>query len=334
MNARIFSEAMGEVDAKYVEEAIHYHKKPGKHGRAKWAAIAACLCLLVIGGISLSYVFHAPEQPAVLQDPLAPQQPTAPKNPMPPSPEQSFVSISSLLTRDSGDSTEEELAEICAFVPIKQYKGIYVKTASADSAALSKSTGTAVSGTDAWYLVLGHTDMQYLIQNENQEYFLWKFKCFNSDSYPYRDVLELVYQIHSADEITEIQVTPATMDNTDSGRAIQAETGAHTVTDKTELESVYQILSSLTCYGQDRWDMIDNGAVDAAADREIASHNAVRFGRCMTLVTSYGNEIDGLKYTAVSDMFYEFSGISYHPLPADQADSLCEILRIEKAQIE
>lgn len=46
MNSKKFSEAMSEIDSKYIDEAFHYQKKSGKkHSWTKWGALAACLCL-------------------------------------------------------------------------------------------------------------------------------------------------------------------------------------------------------------------------------------------------------------------------------------------------
>lgn len=47
MNSKKFSEAMGELDNKYVDEAINYKKKNKKPSWIKWGAMAACLCLVV-----------------------------------------------------------------------------------------------------------------------------------------------------------------------------------------------------------------------------------------------------------------------------------------------
>lgn len=120
--------------------------------------------------------------------------------------------------------------------------------------------------------------MQYLIQNDSGTCSLWKFKCFDKDAYPYNDVLKLVYQIDSAKKISEIEVNPAEMDNTDSGRAAREEIGTLSVTER-------------------------------------------------------GDKIDGLKYTAASNMFYEFSGIAYNQLSEEDAARICEILHIEKTAV-
>lgn len=56
MNSNKFSEAMGELDNKYVDEAINYKKKAKKPGWIKWGALAACLAVLVaISGIFSHY---------------------------------------------------------------------------------------------------------------------------------------------------------------------------------------------------------------------------------------------------------------------------------------
>lgn len=46
MNTKKFSEAMSKVDDKYYVEAANYQPE---RKRAKWSAIAACLCLAIIG---------------------------------------------------------------------------------------------------------------------------------------------------------------------------------------------------------------------------------------------------------------------------------------------
>ena len=55
MNSKKFSEALSELDSKYVDEAINYKKKSKKPIWIKWGAIAACLCL-VVTGIAVSQI--------------------------------------------------------------------------------------------------------------------------------------------------------------------------------------------------------------------------------------------------------------------------------------
>lgn len=50
MNAKKFSEAMSELDSKYIDEAIHYKKKTRKPIWVKLGTVAACLALVLYVG--------------------------------------------------------------------------------------------------------------------------------------------------------------------------------------------------------------------------------------------------------------------------------------------
>ena len=313
------------IEDKYIQEA-QTAKKRKKPVWLKWEAAVACLCLICVSAIIIPNIFKGgPASDNGLTAIPDVRQPLIGTHDI----GKFVVPITSLLASESYGV--EEMAAFFEKVPIGQYTGVYEKVRSVESAVLSENRGSSVSGTEEWYYVAGHTDMQYLIRNQNEEYSLWKFSCFDSGEYPYCDVLELVYQIDSADAISEIVVNPATMDNTDGGKALQAKIGTYVITDREEINTIYQILASLTCYGYNHWDIIDYGNVEAFADAELSSHQAVLLGRYLSIVTGYGNEIDGLKYTAVSDMFYEFAGIAYNRLSTEQAESVYEILRITES---
>ncbi len=53
MNSKKFSEAMSELDSKYVDEAITYKKKANKPVWIRWGAMAACLVIMVYAGKKL-----------------------------------------------------------------------------------------------------------------------------------------------------------------------------------------------------------------------------------------------------------------------------------------
>lgn len=364
MKEKRLLKVLGEIDEKYVEEAAPAVKKTGgeksKVMFLHWGVAAACLCLLCVSVIAVSGRLRNQLPPdngrndipeveqtalpdigqtvtadrdqltdgdyAVNGDQVTDSGQAADSN-QAVGEQEVFVPVSSLFADRSGGIINEAL--FIAMVPINgQYTGVYEKVQAVEIAVLSESRGRSISGTEEWYYVSGHTDMQYLIRNDNEEYSLWKFSCFDSGEYPYRDVLELVYGNDSADVISEIRVNPPKMDNTNEGMAIQEKIGTHTITNREQINAIYEVLSSMTCYGSGHWDMIDNGSTDAPADAELPSHQAVWLGRYLTIVTDYGNEIDGLKYTAVSDMFYEFSGIAYNRLTEEQAAKVWEIIGI------
>lgn len=246
-----------------------------------------------------------------------------------------FVEIESLFASNKKEvkdaETLELLREVKVPLSLEGYVAVYEMVQSADAAVLAESMGKLLDGAEGWHYVSGHSDRQYLIRNEEQKVSLWKFQCFDSDSYPYADVLELVYQVHSAEDILELEVTPAKMDNSHEGMKIQEEIGTRSVTDRAAIEAVYEAISGMTCHGSGRWDLIDYGDAEGAADTGLKSHDAVRLGRYLAMTTAHGNVIDGLKYTAVSDMFYEFSGIAYDSLTQERAAAVREALGIEGA---
>lgn len=57
MNSKKFSEAMSELDSKYIDEAIHYKKKAKNPVWVKSGAAAACLVLMLAAGSILAH-FH------------------------------------------------------------------------------------------------------------------------------------------------------------------------------------------------------------------------------------------------------------------------------------
>ena len=56
MNAKKFSDAMSELDTKYVDEALNYKKKAKKPGWVKWGAMAACFAVIAVLGVGVSCV--------------------------------------------------------------------------------------------------------------------------------------------------------------------------------------------------------------------------------------------------------------------------------------
>ena len=332
MKREDISDALGLVDESMISHALMVRRKKKKLRSKRnniWImryAAAAGLCLVCAGVAAIwSVLRHEPESDLPQNGYWVQEQPIQ-EGPEPEMPEQ-FAPISSLLASNNGNFMAQQ-TEKYATVPIEQYSGFYTEVPSAGSSVLAESMGKSIDNTGEWHYVSGHSDLQYLIRNDGQESSLWKFQCFDSGEYPYDDVLKLVYQIDSADAITEIEVAPARMDNTDAGKKIQEEVGTRKITDRAAIETIYEVLSGMTCYGSGQWERIDYGNVEAASDGQIRSHEAVRLGRYLSITTNYGNVIDDLKYTAVSDMFYGFSGIAYSTLTEEQAANVCEIIGI------
>ena len=235
-----------------------------------------------------------------------------------------YVDVAMLLAKVDGNT---EQAQKFAHVEISENMAIYYNVESVGSDKLQESTGIEIEGMDNWYQISGHEDLQYLISAGTDGYELWEFSSFQSDSYCYRDVLTEIYRIDSAEDIAEIVVEPATMDNSDAGKAIQSEIGVTNITDRESVEKIYQVLSSLICYGSDQWEMIGLGD-----DTSAGMQKQMRAGRYLMLKTTQGMEITSLKYTGITGMFYEYGGIAYEALSVEQKAVVEEILGIETVQ--
>lgn len=248
-----------------------------------------------------------------------------------------YVYVTTLLA--SAHDVEQQALALC-HVNIQDYDAVYQKVRSVESGRLEGSIGSEVAGMENWHKISGHEDMQYLISYNESEYSLWKFDSFwnghsrdgqdenqtndPQESYPYRDVMEIIYNIRSAKDIAEIIVAPPTMDSSAKGKEIQDEIGINTITNTESIKILYTILSGLTCYGGNHWEMIGLGQ-----DTPSAMQDYTWAGRYLTIVTSQGMEIDTLKYTGINGMFYEYGGIAYNVLTGEEKSIVEKILNIK-----
>lgn len=190
-----------------------------------------------------------------------------------------------------------------------------------------QSSEIAEAPTYEFFRVSGHKELQYVILYDlgNDKYNLLKFDCIQGDNYAYRDVLELMYGIFSADDIVRIVSRPSEMDNTDAGKAQKQAIGELEITDKEDILAFYNALSTMTCYGSNRWDMVLN----SRDDTPNATLEGARLERYLTIETTQGNQIDAMRYTALGGMFYESGGIAYSALSEEDAAKMAEMLKIK-----
>ena len=113
------------------------------------------------------------------------------------------------------------------------------------------------------------------------------------------------------------------MDNTDEGKAAQAEIGTCVITHRGDIAALYEAMVSAVCYGSNGWEGLDRGLT---SDQDLVT--AVRNTRYLTIETADGRTMDHLKYTAGGHQFYEYSGVAYVPLEETAARRVESILGI------
>lgn len=262
----------------------------------------------------------------------------------------------------SGTGGTAEAALTVTMLPVNGHIAEYTQVDNPKAVANERKLyylGKNYAGLGGWYRPDGVDALRYLVHQEaDGSHTLWEFSSFlvwdqetrdelkrameNGEEtfwsavewfrldmdftpYSYGEVLETVCGITDASDIVSVTVAPANMDNTDAGKRLQKEIGTLIVTAPAELEAIYNALASMTCYGSDRWELIDQGGT--GADGSLLDR--VRLNRYLTLELADGSTLDALKYSAADGQFYEFGGVAYSPLDADSAAQINEILEIE-----
>ncbi|MCI8371504.1 MAG: hypothetical protein HFI75_03745 [Lachnospiraceae bacterium] len=321
MNTEQLFEQIGELEDELLlqsetpPQSKHF---PWKRKFSRWICLAACAAAVAA---IIAYSSSAGGNSFLPQE-QADSNNFEAKKVQPPE-DETIGSSESLLDQDGQIFCEKGIG-IQETIPVGAYQAVYEEIKTADQAALEQSLGTEVADLQSWHHMLGHSDMQYLISSENGTCTLWKFCYFKEENYPYSDVLKLVYNIHSADGIRSLVSRPAVLDNIGEGKRLQDEIGELQITDRKEIENIYQILTSMTCLGGENW-----GDVDLETDLVDNQADTVRRGCDLSIIAADGNVIDALRYTTFSNRFYEYSGVAYRSLSPQQADEIKRILQIE-----
>ena len=314
--------AIGDIDESIIEKSETYIAK--KINVRRWAAVAAAVIIMVgalFAGINNSLHNKDDGNKSSITDENAGDIRTEIMNDYENNSENDldeYIDVNELIAENDYKETALKLTK----VKINDYNAVYCGVNIVSEKKVVESIGEKIENSTDFYRLLGHKDMQYIIKKNDDEVSLWKFESFECNEYPYNDVLKYIYNINSHDDIETITATAGEMDNTDEGKKIREQIGTLTITDQLCIEQFYNIISKMTCYGSDNWDRIDYGANDAGMT------DAVKNSRYLSVMCSGGVNIDSLKYTKVSGMFYEYSGIAYKKLSDKNRKIIEDILEM------
>lgn len=103
MSTKKFSEAMSELDNKYVEEAMNYKKKAKKPVWLKWGTMVACLAVVVVTAFCILPQFSS--QPIITPsndpDSIITNEPSIDEN-IPPEPTEIHISMDNIFLNEMG----------------------------------------------------------------------------------------------------------------------------------------------------------------------------------------------------------------------------------------
>ena len=329
--------AIGGIDEELVLNAQPRSERGGRIIWWKKGVLAACLCLLVGLGAVGVHLLRPSQMPEPAADTTAEQG------------ENAAVDVADLLPQPGEEVFTEDVLYVQT-LPVAGRAAEYyqVKTGSRGNELLSESLGEPLENADNWYRLAGHDELQYLILRGENGYSLWEFACFvvwdeeqaseaaqiedwgeytwmkDAEFSPYRydHVLQTVYGVTGAQDIVSITVTPNQMDNTDAGKALQREIGTKTIADENDIAALYDVISGIICLGGDHWEHIGFNNTNLL--------EGVRLTRNLTIELADGRTISALKYTAMTNRFYENGGVAYEALSAEDAAAVERILGIER----
>ena len=344
------------VDEAYIEESAPVIRAGEKDVRLKWAAVAACICLVV--GAAAATVMQSSHSGGTVQEQLL------------------------AATKSSGAmNTAARETELPIEGRIAVYEQIYVGSAAAvdrqDSPDSTEKLQPFVGdiytqyGESSWYRVKGMDEIKYLISEDTEGTLrLWEYRsflvmdgilataCFVTETpedelaeienstreqfpdadlspYTYGDVYRIIYNVESADDIVSITAAPSKSNNTDFGKQIQKQVGTHIYDDRDSITLFYGITANVACNGATGWGGSNSErsrytySFSTEEDDKLTSGEETWASRYLTITLRSGTTIDSWKYTALSGRFYEFGGIFTEPLAETQVYEINSIFGIE-----
>lgn len=291
---------IGEIEDRHIEEAIPVSTKKQVPLFAK-VLVAACICIVV--GLGYNYL-----------------------NPP------SFESI-------INDKNHAQLSDLTiTTIPVENYKAEYHKVY-AVKYRLKAFIGDRYTSVDSiqWYRVEGYENLKYLIQEDtNGEFSLWQFDSFQTqegETYTYGDVLRLIYNADSADDIVSVTTSPFNANNSDEGKAMQAEVGTHTYTDREDVLAFYNVVKNVICYGVTDENPADNTRFtynfSVQDGHKLVAKDGIYGTRCISIEFVDGTVLDSWKYSALSGSFFEYGSIYTEPMDESDVYILNDIFGIK-----
>lgn len=300
MKAAEFSAALGDVKDAYIQEALTY--KPKKTIYFVRAAVAACLCIAILGGVLARY---NKVEAVTFYETLA-------KYPR------------------SGDIIGVRYE---THIPVQDKTAVYEKAVFIDDEYETKVLPTYVgelygqTELGTWYYPKRIDSLAYLIlQDQDDNYSLWYYFDFllpKGGTYTYGEVMEHIYGIKSAKDIVSITTKPVRDIGGELGQRIREEVGTHVYSESEDIEIFYEIAKDVVCYGADSRKDSDN-VVRYSYSFSTEGNNYT--GKYATGETTYGSRIISLQlkggwsmfnswqYSAIMGAFYDYT-MKCDPLP-------------------
>lgn len=300
MRGREMLDTIENLNPAYIEAAAE-KSKAKKAGWVKWGAMAACLCLVLVGGILFNSL-----------------RPT---------------DFHSMVT---GGSVNNTLTITTLNIDGRL---AYYAQLNIDSSKLEHYVGKQYLAEDTrtWYYPTELGNLKYLIQKDSSGALtLWSFDSFcmeEGETHTYGDILSIIYGVDSPDAIVSITTSPSKANNTDTGVAIQKKVGTQTYTSREDIEAFFAVVWDVVCYGTDSESKADNNRFTYSFSTDnsdkLTSGESTYGTRCIKIEFADGSVLDSWRYSALSGSFYEYGGVFTDPLSDEDVFVLNDIFGIK-----
>lgn len=294
-------DSLGRIDDDMVQGVEALRRKKKRPAWMKWGAMAACLCLVLMGGI--------------LFDTLRPTD---------------------FHTMVTGGDINATLTT--TNISIDGWSACYTQL-NIDSAKLERYVGEqcVLEDSRTWYYPIDSSNLKYLIQKDpDGTLTLWRFASFNmedGETHTYGDILRIIYEVESADAIVSITTSPSRGNNTEAGIAIQKEIGTQTYTDREDIIAFFDVVWDVVCYGTDSEYKEDNSrftySFSTDSSDKLTSGETTYGTRCIKIEFADGSVLDTWHYSALSGSFFEYGLIFTDPLSDEDVFVLNDIFGIK-----
>ena len=295
MKSERILDAVGGINEEAVRDAKAYKKAKPK-GWVKWSAMAACLCLVLVGGILFNSL-----------------RPT---------------DFHSMVTGGSVNNTLT-ITTLNIDGRLACYAQLNIDSSKLEQ-YLVEDTRTWYYPTELSNL------KYLIQKDSGGTLTLWTFDSFcmeEGETHTYGDILSIIYGVDSPEAIVSITTSPSKANNTDAGVAIQKKVGTQTYTSREDIEAFFSVVWDVVCYGTDSESKADINRFTYSFSTDnsdkLTSGESTYGTRCIKIEFADGSVLDSWRYSALSGSFYEYGGVFTDPLSDEDVFVLNDIFGIK-----
>ncbi len=314
MKAAEFSAALGDVKDAYIQETLTYKPKKKRIYFVR-AAVAACLCIAILGGV---LAYYKPDEK---------------------------LDFYTALEKCVGNDVVMPNGLRCEKVPIGDRIGWYwnswtgVDLEEFEANILQQYVGEKLTITEegTWYYPVGVKNKEYLIKEDgNGDYTIWRFHCFYGDPqqpepYTLDQMMALIYGVTSVENIEKIVISPIDI-RTPTALEIREQIGVSTYSDRQTIQIIYDAVKNVEWWFAGQHSRLDRTRYSYSFMENfdgIYDDEVVYADRIIEIYLRDGTKVMPFRYDALAGALYTGGFIDSELLTDEEVKVLNNLFVIE-----